>query len=53
MFFTLDENKEDIEQNVDENGDSFARDVTTEELQAVSLTTSLVSSTDYLGRYLT
>ena len=48
MFFTLDEDKEDIEHNADEYGDSYARDVTIEELQTVSLTTSLPFSTDSL-----
>ena len=41
MFFTLDEDKEDIEHNVDKYGDSFARDVTIEELRTVSLTNFL------------
>lgn len=35
MFSTLEEFKAEIDENIDENGDSFARDVTRDELRTV------------------
>jgi hypothetical protein len=35
MFFLSDDSSQQIEDNIDEHGDSYTRDVTTEELRKV------------------